>query len=103
MTPNTTKHCQTPFSSKRFPTALSSQAIALPKKWEPAPLSVNYMQKEASQSVFTCNYVLQLNKTKYEMAQYLYGCLFAPAIPTLKETIRRGNLITFPGINTINF
>ena len=29
--------------------------------------------------------------------------LLAPAIPTLDEAIRRGNLITFPGIDNINF
>ena len=44
-----------------------------------------------------------MNKTDFELAQYLYACLFAPAIPTLEEAIRRGNLITFPGIDNINF
>ena len=49
------------------------------------------------------SYILTLDKSKYEIAQYLYGCLFAPAIPTLETTIRKGNLQSWSGIETINF
>ena len=52
---------------------------------------------------YRCNYILTLDKSKFEMAQYLYGSLYAPAISTLQKAIKRGNLISWPGIDTINF
>ena len=44
-----------------------------------------------------------MDKSKYELAQYYYGCLFAPALSTLNKAIKRGNLVTWPRIDTINF
>ena len=44
-----------------------------------------------------------MDKSNYELAQYLYGCLYAPSISTLETAIRKGNLISWPGIETINF
>ena len=52
---------------------------------------------------YCCNYILTLDKSKYELAQYYYGCLFAPAITTLKTAIKKGNFLSWPGIETINF
>ena len=54
-------------------------------------------------NILSCNYILTLDKSKYELAQYLYGCLYAPALPTLETAIRKGNLISWPGIDNINF
>ena len=51
----------------------------------------------------SCNYILMLDKSKYELAQYFYGCLFAPALTTLQKAIKKGNLLSWPGIQTINF
>lgn len=54
-------------------------------------------------NILSCNYILNLDKSNYELAQYLYGCLYAPSIPTLEMAIRKGNLISWPGIDKINF
>ena len=51
----------------------------------------------------SCNYILTLDKSKYELAQYIYGCLFAPTQSTLQQAIINGNLSTWPGIDLINF
>ena len=65
-----------------------------------SPLIVNTMVSSPDQAnQYICNYILTLNKSKYELAQYLYGCLYAPAIPTLEAAIRKGNLISWPGID----
>ena len=63
----------------------------------------NISTSQASIQEHTCNYILTLDKSKYEVAQYLYGCLFAPAISTLEKAIQKGNLISWPGINSVNF
>ena len=49
------------------------------------------------------NYMITKDKTKTELAQYLHAALFSPTITTLSKAIKRGNLITFPGIHEINF
>ena len=76
------------------------------KQIQPHPPSLrvnNIVSFIKNSSEATCNYILTLNKSKYELAQYLYGSLFAPAISILEAAIRKGNLISWPGIETINF
>ena len=69
-----------------------------------SPLLVNNIITSTSdKQQHTCNYISILDKSKFELAQYLYGCLFAPAIPTVEAAIRNGNLISWPGIDFINF
>ena len=63
--------------------------------------SVSY--KNEQQNILSCNYILTLDKSNYELAQYLYGCLYAPSISTLETAIHKRNLISWPGIKTINF
>lgn len=66
------------------------------------PLQSFIESPQLSQNV-KCNYILTMDKSKYELAQYLYGCLHAPAISTLETAIRKGNLISWPDIGTVNF
>lgn len=63
----------------------------------------NLVIHSSSTSDLVCNYILTLDKSKYELAQYYYGCLFAPALSTLLTAIQKENLVTWPGIDTINF
>jgi len=49
------------------------------------------------------NYIVTKDKDKLELAQYLHGCAFSPSITTFQKSINKGNFITWPGIDTINF
>ena len=49
------------------------------------------------------NYIITRDKTKLELAQYYHAALFSPAISTLTKAIKNGNLITWPGIDNLNF
>ena len=35
--------------------------------------------------------------------QYFHGCAFSPVISTFQECIRKGNFISWPGIDDLNF
>ena len=37
------------------------------------------------------------------MAKYLHGCAFSPVISTFKTAVEKGNFVTWPGIDAINF
>ena len=52
---------------------------------------------------YKINYIVQKEKTKYELAQYLHACAFSPAVSTFQKAIKNGHFITWPGISTINF
>ena len=58
-----------------------------------------------NKSKYTCaiNYLVQKDKTKLELAQYLHACAFSPSVKTLQACIRRGNFISWPGIEDLNF
>ena len=49
------------------------------------------------------NYIITQDKSKTEFAQYLHSCAFSPAISTFQKIINKGNVITWPGIDTSNF
>ena len=49
------------------------------------------------------NYIISRDKNKTELAQYFHGCAFSPVISTFQECIRRGNFISWPGIDDLNF
>ena len=51
----------------------------------------------------TLNALIQVNKTKSELASYLHACLFSPCPATLQKAVRKNFLLTWPGIETINF
>ena len=63
------------------------------------------LKKECKQdsTSLKLNYIIQKNKTKYELAHYLHACAFSPVILTFQEAIRKGNFVTWPGIGDINF
>ena len=49
------------------------------------------------------NYIISRDKNKTELAQYFHGCAFSPVISTFQDCIRRGNFISWPGIDDLNF
>jgi hypothetical protein len=44
------------------------------------------------------NAVLQLHKTKAELAQYLHAACFSPVPSTFVQAIKKGHFITWPGL-----
>ena len=49
------------------------------------------------------NYIITRDKSQTELAQFLHGCAFSPAISTFQTSINKGNFITWPGISQLNF
>ena len=49
------------------------------------------------------NIIVTKDQSKSDLAKYLHGCAFSPVISTFKTAIGKGNFITWPGINSINF
>ena len=38
-----------------------------------------------------------------ELAQYLHACAFSPVISTFQKCINKGNFLSWPGIEKLNF
>ena len=49
------------------------------------------------------NMIVQKDKTKHELAEYLHTCAFSQALSTFQKAIRKGHFITWPEITEINF
>ena len=49
------------------------------------------------------NYIIQRKKSKHDLAHYLHRCAMSPKISTFQAAIGRGNFVTWPGIDNINF
>ena len=49
------------------------------------------------------NVIIRLDKSKMELANFLHGAMFSPTVSTLRKAIRNKQLLTFPGINDIDF
>jgi hypothetical protein len=49
------------------------------------------------------NAIIRKDTSKKELAEYLYACCGSPSVSTFVQAIRKGNFITWPGIDTINF
>ena len=49
------------------------------------------------------NYIVRRDKNASDLAQYLQVCAFAPIISTFEACIKKGNFISWPGIENINF
>ena len=49
------------------------------------------------------NYIITKDKNKLELAQYLHGCAWSPAISTFQACINKGNFVTWPGIEEVKF
>ena len=53
--------------------------------------------------VLKANYIIQKDKSKHDLGQYLHGCAFSPVISTFQMAINKGNFITWPGIDDLKF
>ena len=49
------------------------------------------------------NDVISRDQNKTELAQYMYGCTFSPAIFTFQKCIQNGNVMSWHGIEDLNF
>lgn len=49
------------------------------------------------------NVIIRQDKTKYELATYLHGCAFSPVLGTFQKAIGQGHLVTWLGIDSMNF
>eukprot|EP00957_Ditylum_brightwellii_P098596 7510694-Ditylum_brightwellii.AAC.1 len=49
------------------------------------------------------NMIIRKDKTNTKLAAYLHACAFSPPLSTLQAAIMKGNFLTWPGIDTINF
>ena len=49
------------------------------------------------------NFIIRKDKSKTELAQYLHASAFSPAISTFQTSINKGNFISWPGIQDLNF
>ena len=49
------------------------------------------------------NYIIQKDKSKTDLARYLHATAFSPSLSTFLQAIRKGNFVTWPGIDTLNF
>ena len=49
------------------------------------------------------NFIITKDKSKVELAQYLHDCAFSLYMSTFQAVINKGNFISWPGINNLNF
>ena len=49
------------------------------------------------------NVIIQLDKNKMDLANFMHGAFYSPSINTLSRAIRNKQLLTFPGVEQINF
>ena len=49
------------------------------------------------------NVIVNKTQSKKNLAKYLHGCVFSPVISTFKTAIGKGNFVTWPGIDSLNF
>ena len=49
------------------------------------------------------NVLTKLNQSTYELANFYHACLFSPTIRTIQDAINNNHLVTWPGIDKLNF
>ena len=49
------------------------------------------------------NIIVNKTQSKTNLAKYLHGCAFSTIISTFKTAIGKGNFVTWPGIDSLNF
>ena len=49
------------------------------------------------------NYIINKEQSKTDLAKYLHACVFSPVISTFQDCIKKGNFISWPDIDNINF
>ena len=66
-------------------------------------LQSNATQQPMFLEQYTMNYIIKKKKTKHELASYYHVSLFPPTISTLMLAIKKGDLITWQGIDQLAF
>eukprot|EP00957_Ditylum_brightwellii_P089216 6794229-Ditylum_brightwellii.AAC.1 len=67
----------------------------------PTPKPAKYKYTISKQEAL--NVIIQKDRTKLELAQYLHVCAFSPALSAFQKTINKGHFKSWPGINNISF
>ena len=75
------------------------------RNWKDGLWDVKLLRKQPStkELLHYVNAFIQVNKTKSQLANYLHACLFSPCTSTLQKAIQKNFLLTWPGIDKINF
>ena len=50
------------------------------------------------QPTYKINAIIRKDTTMYDLIHYLHACCFSPPISTFKKAIRKGNFLTWPGL-----
>ena len=45
------------------------------------------------------NTIIRKDRTKKEVADYLYECCLSPPLPTFRQAIKKGKFLTWPGVD----
>ena len=53
--------------------------------------------------IMDMHYIITKDKSKIDLARYLYAIAFSPNITTFIKTIKNENFITWPCIDNLNF
>ena len=64
----------------------------------PSSSSAAYNQNTLHQA----NAIISKDKSKTKLAQYLYAAILYPALGTFIQTIKKGNFLSWPGIESIS-
>ena len=64
----------------------------------PQPSPVMQSSINTTSSTHRANIIIQTDKTKQELAQYLHACSFSPSISTFLSAIRKGHFLSWPGL-----
>jgi len=64
---------------------------------------IPFFKEQPRSKTQAINYIITRDKDKIELAQYLHACAFSPAISTFQQCINKGNFLSWPGIENLNF
>ena len=67
------------------------------------PSPVQATSSSYPENIFNMNYIITKDKSLTQISQYYHATLFSPSISSLTKVVARGNLVTWPGIDRINF
>ena len=70
--------------------------------WD-VPFLQHDLKQLSTKSNLQLNYIIRKDKSKLELARYLHACAFSPVLSTFTKAIKRGNFVTWPGIEDLNF
>ena len=71
--------------------------------WDVAIPNTMTINKINSEPTLQANAIVEKYLPKSQLADYLHACAFSPFLPTFKKAINKGQFITWPSIDKLNF